>query len=62
MGNDAPKADIFDASPNHEVPCMVCGETPTVGTMEMCGPCVFGEAETAGGGWVDDDYVFEELD
>lgn len=36
---------------NWEVECMNCGEKPTVGSTELCGPCCFGEAETAGGNW-----------
>lgn len=37
--------------PNWDVPCQVCDELPTVGDLELCGPCCFGEAETAGGNW-----------
>lgn len=31
--------------------CIVCGGTPTVPDTGMCGPCTFGEADTAGGNW-----------
>lgn len=31
--------------------CEVCGETPVVNQTGLCGPCTFGEAETAGGNW-----------
>lgn len=31
--------------------CEVCGETPIVPLTGMCGPCTFGEADTAGGNW-----------
>ncbi len=32
--------------------CANCGELPTVkGGIGLCGPCTFGEAETAGGNW-----------
>lgn len=31
--------------------CVVCGATPIVPMAGMCGPCTFGEAETAGGNW-----------
>lgn len=31
--------------------CQVCGQKPTVHPTELCGPCCFGEAETAGGNW-----------
>lgn len=34
-----------------EVRCIVCGAVPVVPESEMCGPCTFGEAETAGGNW-----------
>lgn len=31
--------------------CEVCGARPVVPSTGMCGPCTFGEAETAGGNW-----------
>ena len=31
--------------------CEVCGQTPTVRATGLCGPCTFGEADTAGGNW-----------
>jgi len=31
--------------------CEVCGAKPVVPETGMCGPCTFGEAETAGGNW-----------
>jgi hypothetical protein len=31
--------------------CSVCGSRPVVPLTGMCGPCTFGEAETAGGNW-----------
>jgi len=34
---------------NHE--CEVCGQTPVVPVTGLCGPCTFGEADTAGGNW-----------
>ncbi len=37
--------------PDYDTPCEVCGVTPTVPATGMCGPCSFGEAETAGGNW-----------
>lgn len=36
---------------NHSTPCVVCEALPTVGDTELCGPCCFGEAETADGNW-----------
>ena len=40
-----------DLTPDWETPCEVCGEVPTVPATGMCGPCTFGEADTAGGNW-----------
>ena len=37
--------------PDWNTPCEVCGAVPTVAGIGMCGPCTFGEAETAGGNW-----------
>lgn len=37
--------------PNWDVGCENCGEKPTVGNFGLCGPCCFGEADTAGGNW-----------
>lgn len=31
--------------------CEVCGQTPIVPMTGLCGPCTFGEADTAGGNW-----------
>jgi len=31
--------------------CEVCGATPVVRATGLCGPCTFGEADTAGGNW-----------
>lgn len=36
---------------NYETACCVCGQKPTVRDTELCGPCCFGEADTAGGNW-----------
>ena len=36
---------------NWNVKCLNCDQRPTVGDTELCGPCCFGEAETAGGNW-----------
>ena len=40
-----------DGDKDWGTPCTVCGATPTVHPTELCGPCCFGEAETAGGNW-----------
>lgn len=37
--------------PDWERQCFNCEETPIVPVTGMCGPCTFGEAETAGGNW-----------
>lgn len=31
--------------------CEVCEATPVVNATGLCGPCTFGEADTAGGNW-----------
>jgi len=31
--------------------CEICGQSPIVPLTGMCGPCTFGEADTAGGNW-----------
>jgi hypothetical protein len=40
-----------EAEPDWSTPCEICGALPTVPITGMCGPCTFGEAETAGGNW-----------
>lgn len=40
-----------DTEPDWEGKCEVCGQSPIVPETGMCGPCTFGEAETAGGNW-----------
>ena len=37
--------------PDWQTSCKVCGAVPTVPLTGLCGPCTFGEAETAGGNW-----------
>lgn len=37
--------------PNWERQCTVCGQRPVVPFSGLCGPCTFGEADTAGGNW-----------
>lgn len=48
-----PKSETVsnEDSKNWEVACCNCGEKPTVCETELCGPCCFGEADTAGGNW-----------
>jgi hypothetical protein len=40
-----------DTDPDWTKNCITCGATPVVPMTEMCGPCTFGEASTAGGKW-----------
>lgn len=40
-----------DTEPDWNGKCDVCGASPIVPETGMCGPCTFGEAETAGGNW-----------
>lgn len=40
-----------ETAPNWSYECEVCGATPVVPATGLCGPCTFGEAETAGGNW-----------
>lgn len=52
-----PKADPgrekrkSDGKPDWSRKCDVCGQRPVVPETGMCGPCTFGEADTAGGNW-----------
>ena len=45
MTNEEAFEKIWDAK------CDLCGQSPVVAATGMCGPCTFGEAETAGGNW-----------
>lgn len=40
-----------NTAPDWTKKCEVCGQKPIVPVTGMCGPCTFGEAETAGGNW-----------
>ncbi|CAB3952798.1 hypothetical protein [Achromobacter piechaudii] len=44
-------ADLKDGDKDWDSGCQVCGQKPTVHPTQLCGPCCFGEAETAGGNW-----------
>jgi hypothetical protein len=49
---DVSPADTLKAGePDWNTPCSACGELPTVHPTGLCGPCCFGEADTAGGNW-----------
>jgi hypothetical protein len=43
--------DEVDNAPDWSRTCEVCGARPVVPSTGMCGPCTFGEADTAEGNW-----------
>lgn len=51
MYTDVPEEHKNDADHDWTKNCIVCGQSPIVPVTEMCGPCTFGEASTAGGNW-----------
>jgi hypothetical protein len=53
QGKPQPAAseDSPDTKPDWSGKCENCGESPIVPATGMCGPCTFGEADTAGGNW-----------
>lgn len=51
MSTKPTNANAPSTEPNWKVPCANCEELPTVGDLALCGPCCFGEADTAGGNW-----------
>lgn len=53
---EAPESPVDDehdenTRPDWSKTCESCGATPVVPATGMCGPCTFGEADTAGGNW-----------
>ena len=40
-----------DTEPDWSRECSNCGQSPIVPLTGLCGPCTFGEADTAGGEW-----------
>ena len=42
---------LQDGDENWSVKCANCEQLPTVHPTGLCGPCCFGEADTAGGNW-----------
>lgn len=40
-----------DGEPDWSRKCAACGQSPVVGATGMCGPCTFGESDTAFGNW-----------
>lgn len=51
MNADPKELPEEDTAPDWTRQCEVCGETPIVPFTGLCGPCTFGEADTAGGNW-----------
>ena len=45
----SPTSDQID--PDWEKKCENCGASPIVPETGLCGPCTFGEADTANGEW-----------
>jgi hypothetical protein len=50
-GRSKQRKDAGDTTPDWTQECEVCGATPVVPLTGLCGPCTFGEADTAGGNW-----------
>ena len=48
---EVPAKDDSDTTPDWGIPCSLCGSVPTLPLTGMCGPCTFGEVDTAGGNW-----------
>ncbi len=44
-------APVVTVTHDYKRACFVCGAKPTVPETGMCGPCTFGEADTADGNW-----------
>jgi hypothetical protein len=53
LGTISEKMDVDPKGEMVTLPkgCIVCGQNPCIRETEMCGPCTFGEADTAGGNW-----------
>ncbi len=45
------KGESTDTTPDWSRCCENCDAKPVVPQTGLCGPCTFGEAETAGGNW-----------
>lgn len=48
---DGVPLDHDDTAPDWSGTCDNCGASPIVPVTGLCGPCTFGEADTAGGNW-----------
>lgn len=44
-------SDDPEVKPDWSHACENCGAKPILPVTGMCGPCTFGESETAGGNW-----------
>jgi len=44
-------SSLNDGDKNWQVACDNCGQKPTVHPTGLCGPCCFGDSDTAGGNW-----------
>jgi hypothetical protein len=55
--------DLAAFRPDWDGQCDVCGQGPTVSATGLCGPCTWGEANTIGGAWWDeeDEKRYQEL-
>lgn len=42
---------LKDGDKDWATPCQNCDQLPTVSPTDLCGPCCWGEADTAGGNW-----------
>ncbi len=51
LGRKEQKESFQGTEPDWGRACSVCEATPVVPVTGLCGPCTFGEAETANGNW-----------
>lgn len=42
---------LKDGDKDWSTPCQNCDQLPTVSPTDLCGPCCWGDASTAGGNW-----------
>lgn len=47
----AKQPKLKDGDKDWATPCCNCNQLPTVYPTDLCGPCCWGEAGTAGGNW-----------
>ena len=46
-----PSKKAIESEWNWNQKCQVCGQSPCLVSIGLCGPCATGEADTAGGEW-----------